>query len=59
MECGNNIPANLSDLVQTGLVPQQAQRDISTVDSTDKKLAQVNAYPTRTQLEDAKLAQLT
>lgn len=59
MECGNNIPAKVSDPVQTGLVPQQAQKDTSTVDSMDKKLAQVNAYPTRTQLEDAKLVQLT
>ena len=45
--------------MQTGLVPQQAEKDISTVDSMEKKLAQVNAYPTRTQLEDAKLVQLT
>jgi hypothetical protein len=59
MECGNNIPVNLKDQVPTGLVHQQAQKDTSTVDSMEKKLAQDNAFPTRTQLEDAHLVQLT
>jgi hypothetical protein len=59
MACGNNIPANLPDPVQTGQVPQQMEKDISTVDSMENLLAQINAYPTRTQLEDVQLAHLT